>query len=388
MTNETRTTALPAFDSASDKVRESRPPRTTDGVEDLDDLNLDDEEFRALEEEVTKESLGRRFLEPRTVFSFLFAGVVLFFLARESDIDFAEVRSHLQDANPAYYVLGLGVFYGSFVVRALRWRGMLDRAGVNAEHGFDVPQIPGILQILLISWFANCVVPAKLGDAFRGFLLKERSKASFGLSMGTILAERLMDLVVLVLVLLASGFWVFGTHIPAKAELAFLLGAGTVAVGVIGVIVLWFARERVERLLPERMTSHFQKISTGIFHSLRRPAPIIGYTILIWVLDGVRLFIIAKALGIDLHVVEAQLVSLSSALVTIVPFTPGGLGLVEGFMVWILGQVDVANSPATALTFLDRSITYFSLIVVGVPLYLFYLRHKVVNVVSVVKAGK
>jgi uncharacterized protein (TIRG00374 family) len=379
MTNDSRTTALPSFDSASDKLLEPRSSRTAEEIEVLDDLNLDDEEFRALEEEVAQESLGRRFLEPRTVISFLFAGVVLFFLARESDIDFSEVRSNLQDANPAYYVLGLAVFYGSFVVRALRWRGMLDRAGVNADNGFNVPKIPGILQILLISWFANCVVPAKLGDAFRGFLLKERSKASFGLSMGTILAERLMDLVVLVLVLLVSGFYVFGTQIPQKAELAFLLGAGTVGIGVIGVIVLWFVRERVERLLPERFISHFQKLYTGIFHSLRRPGPIVGYTVVIWLLDGVRLYIVAKALGIDLHVAESQLVSLSSALVTIVPFTPGGLGLVESFMVWILGQVDVAKNPAGALAVLDRSITYFSLIVVGIPLYLFYLRHKVVK---------
>jgi uncharacterized protein (TIRG00374 family) len=93
----------------------------------------------------------------------------------------------------------------------------------------------------------------------------------------------------------------------------------------------------------------------------------------------VRLFIVAKALGVDLHIAESQLVSLSSALVTIVPFTPGGLGLVEGFMTWILGQVDVAENTAGALAILDRSITYASLIAVGIPLYVFYLRHKVVR---------
>jgi uncharacterized protein (TIRG00374 family) len=379
MTNDSRSTTFSSLGNANgDAVEPRSVDPATDPVDD-ENLNLDDEEFRAQEEEVASESLGRRFLEPRTIASFLFAGVVFFFVVRQLDIDLNRVWDNLRDANPAYYVLGLLVFYGSFVIRAYRWRGMLDRAGVNAEHGYSVPGIPGILQILLISWFANCVVPAKLGDAYRGYMLKERSRASFGLTMGTILAERLMDLVVLVLVLCLSGLWVFGTHIPQRAELAFLLGAGTVAVGVIGVIVLWFARDRVERMLPERFTTHFQKLYTGIFHSLRNPAPIAAYTVAIWVLDGVRLFIIAKALGIDLHIVEAQLVSLSSALVTIIPFTPGGLGLVEGFMVWVLGQVDVLKDQATALTFLDRSITYGSLIVVGIPLYIFYLRHKVVK---------
>lgn len=376
MTNDSNTSTLPGLGKLAN--REAPKPL----VDPDEELNLDDAQFREQEEEVASESLWKRILEPRALLSFLFAAVVLFFVVRSGDINPAEVWRSIREANPAWYVLGLAVFYGSFVIRAFRWRGMLDRAGVNQEHGYNVPSIPGILQILLISWFANCVVPAKLGDAFRGYMLKERSKASFGLSMGTILAERLVDLVVLVVVLLGSGLLVFGTHIPGKAELAFLLGAGTVAFGVIGVIVLWFARERVEAMLPARFTTHFQKLYTGIFHSLRNPLPIVGYTVAIWVLDGVRLWMVAQALGIDLHVAESQLVSLSSALVTIIPFTPGGLGVVEAFMRWILGQVDVADTPAIALALLDRSISYFSLIVVGIPLYAFYLRHKVKEVVK------
>lgn len=379
MTNDSRTSTFPPFDGASDDSVDGRSILQSTTQTPEDDLNLDDEEFREQEAEIATESLGRKLLEPRTILSFVFAAIVLFFVIRAGDLSPRKVWSEMKDANLAWYALGLAIFYASFIVRAFRWRGMLDRAGVNAEHGFDVPKIPGILKILLLSWFANCVVPAKLGDAFRGYLLKERSKASFGVSMGTVLAERLLDLIVLVLVLSVSGLIVFGTSIPRRAELAFLLGAGTVAFGVVGVVVLWFLRERVERILPERFTLHFQKLSTGIFHSLRRPLPIVGYTVVIWLMDGVRLFVVAKALGIDLHVAEAQLVSLSSALVTIIPFTPGGLGIVESFMIWILQQVDVTENSAGALAFLDRSITYISLIVVGIPLYIFYLRHKVVR---------
>lgn len=378
MSNDSRTSTYPSFDrSGSDRADSSASTGSAKPPELDEDINLDDEEFREREAEVATKSLGRRLLEPRTIISFLIAAVVLYFVVERSNINPREVWATLKTANPFYYVGALAVFYGSFVIRAFRWRGMLDRAGVNTEHGYDVPKIPGILQILILSWFANCVVPAKLGDAFRGYLLKERSRASFGVSMGTVLAERLVDLVVLVLVLLVSGFVVFGTSIPQRAELAFLLGAGTVAIGVIGVTVLWFARDRVERIIPDRFITHFQKLVTGIFHSLRRPGPIVAYTVAIWLLDGVRLFIVAKALGIDLHVAESQLVSLSSALVTIVPFTPGGLGLVESFMIWILGQVGVVENLAGALAIMDRSITYVSLIVLGIPLYLYYLRHRV-----------
>jgi uncharacterized protein (TIRG00374 family) len=376
MTNDSRSSAS-TFDAFSGRVDRSSEPADIP-----DETNLDDPEFERQEEEVASESIWKRILDPRTLISFLVAIVIMAFVVWKGDLDIRKSWQSIRNANVGWYAFGLAVFYFSFVIRAVRWRAMLARAGVTEEHGYQIPALRGFLQILLISWFANCVVPAKLGDAFRGYLLKERSQVSFGLSMGTILAERLMDLVILVGVLLLSGLIVFGTHIPRDAELAFALGAATVAVGVIGAIGLFVFRSRVERILPERFAKHFTKLTTGVFHSLRNPLPLIGYTVSIWLLDGVRLWMVAKSLGIDLHVVESQMVSLSSALVTIIPFTPGGLGVVEAFMVWILQQVDVLKDDATAIAVLDRSISYFSLIVVGIPLYVWYLRHKVVKAVK------
>jgi uncharacterized protein (TIRG00374 family) len=54
------------------------------------------------------------------------------------------------------------------------------------------------------------------------------------------------------------------------------------------------------------------------------------------------------------------------------------LGVVEVFMIWILPQVGVASDTAAAIAILDRLITYWSLIVVGLPLYLVNLRRDVV----------
>ena len=369
MSQDSRSSALPVF-KVVDVDRDAQDMRR-----DVDSETVfDDPEFLAQEAAVEAESLGKRFMQPKTIGSFVFAIVVIAFTFRSLNIDVGEVWGYIKQLSLGWFALAAVAFYSSFVVRAYRWRGMLHRSGITPEHGYALPGIPGIFKILLLSWFANCVVPAKLGDAFRGYLLKERTKASFGTSMGTILAERLMDLVVLVFILLVSGLVVFGTHIPHQAELAFALGAGTVAIGVIGVVVLWFMRERVEAWLPERFTLHFQKLSTGIFHSLRNPVPMVGLTAVVWLLDGVRIFLMARSLGFDLEAAEALLVSLSSALVTVIPFTPGGLGIVDGFMIFILRQVGLEQNAATAVTVVDRLISYWSLILVGLPLYLLHLR--------------
>ncbi len=322
-------------------------------------------------------SLGRRFWEPRTLASFAFAGLIVYFVFDRLDIDPADVWSQLKEANLFLFGLAVLTFYSTFVIRAVRWRMMLERVGIDEEHGHPLPSLPGMMKIFVLSWFANCVVPVRLGDAYRSYLLKQHSKTSFGVGLGTILAERLIDLAVMVAMVLGAGIIVFGTNAPPRAEQALLLGAAVVAIGIVGALTLFLLRERVERLIPDRFTHHFQKLHTGIFDILQRPLPYAGIGVLIWVGDGLRVFLVAKSLGVDLTLPEATVVSLLSALVTIVPFTPAGLGYVEAFMIWLLPQVGVAAGTAAAIAILDRLATYWSLILVGLPLYFINLRKEI-----------
>lgn len=320
------------------------------------------------------ENLGRRMLEPRTLASFAFAVLILVFTFRSLKIDPAEVWSKLRQADVGYLAIAFLMYYGALFLRGLRWKSMLGRVGINEANGFDMPGPLGMFHIMVLSWFANCVLPARLGDAYRSYLLKQKNGASFGRSLGTILAERLIDLVCLVLVLTVSGVIVFGTKVPHRAEQAFLLGVGVVVIGVIGAAFLWLARDHVERWLPDRISSHYQRLHDGIFSILRRPVPYSAIGLVLWLTDGLRLMFVAKSLGLSLTLPEATMVALLSALVTIVPITPAGLGVVEGFMIWLLPQVGISGDSAAAVALLDRFVTYFSLILIGIPLYLISFR--------------
>lgn len=322
-------------------------------------------------------SLGRRFREPRTLASFGFAALIVYFVFDRLDIDPGDVWSKLKQANLFLFALAVVTFYSTFVVRAVRWRMMLERVGIDEEHGHPLPSLPGMVKIFVLSWFANCVVPARLGDAYRSYLLKQHSKTSFGVGLGTILAERLIDLVVMVVMVIVAGILVFGTHAPERAEQAVLLGAAVVVIGIIGALTLFLLRERVERVIPDRFTHHFRKLHTGIFEILRRPFRYAGIGVLVWIGDGLRVYLVAKSLGADLTLPESTVVSLLSALVTIVPFTPAGLGYVEAFMIWLLPQVGVAGGTAAAIAILDRLATYWSLILIGLPLYFINFRKEI-----------
>lgn len=323
------------------------------------------------------DSLGRRFLNLRTLVSFGLAIAVMYVVFRGLGIDLGDAWSRMRQANRGMFAAALGVFYLSFVIRAWRWTRMLGRVGIDAEHGYPVPELPGMYQIILLSWFANCVVPARLGDAYRSFLLKARTGASFGMSFGTILAERLIDLVVLVSVLLVSGLIVFGAHAPDQAAKAFLFGGAVVVIGVVGIVVLWLLRNQIERILPLRVMMHYRRLNRGLFRVLARPIPFGVMSVLLWLGDGLRVFLIAWSLGQHISYQAAIMVALISALVSIVPFTPAGLGFVEGFMVTALTQIGVPPGIAAAITLLDRVVTYLSLIVIGLPIYLWVLRRDI-----------
>lgn len=370
--------AASGFPSADNPSK--RPPRTllaTDQGRHHEYEDPEEEEAAELEDPGDPESLGKRILRPRTLVSFAIAILIVYFVFRRLNIDPGTVWSNLKNADPLLFGAAVAVFFSSFVLRAIRWKMMLARVGFDEKHGYAIPAIPGMFQIFLLSWFANCVVPARLGDAYRSFLLKERAKTSFGVALGTILAERLIDLVVMVAMVLVTGVLVFGTSVPSQAEQAFLVGAVVVAIGIIGAVAFWFMRDHVVRFVPERFTHHFLHLHGAIFDILKRPYPYAGMGILIWLCDGLRLFLIARSLGTHLGFEEAIVVSLLSALVTIVPITPAGLGVVEGFMIWLLPQVGVLADPAAAIAFLDRFATYWILILVGLPLYFINLKRDI-----------
>jgi glycosyltransferase 2 family protein len=327
-------------------------------------------------------TLGQRFRQPQTLLSFLFAFLIVAFLVRRLDIDPGEVWRHLKSANLLLFALGAAAFYAGFLVRVVRWRRMLEQAGVTDEPDVELPSNAGLLEIMLLSWFANCVVPAKLGDVYRGFLLKRRSNASFTTTMGTIAAERLIDLVVLVVLLVGSGLIVFGRHFPSGTRTVVVYGGTTVLVGVVAVAVVWIFRERLVALLPERLAQPVDRVQVGLFENLRNPWASVGLSLVIWLAEGVRFFFVAWSLDAMLPASTALFMALISSLATVSPITPAGLGVVEAILISILPLVGVGEDAAAAIAILDRIISYWSLILVGLPLYVLYVRRDVASAVQ------
>jgi glycosyltransferase 2 family protein len=316
-------------------------------------------------------SLRRRVLSPQTLVSFGIAIAVLWFVVSRVDIDPGAIWAQIRRANLWLLAVAFLLWYGAFFVRGWRWGYMLDSAGFNEANGFHLPTTAGLAQIVVLAYFINSIVPAKLGDAYRGYLLKRDSGVPFSAGFGTILAERLVDAMVLVVVLAGAALVVFGPEMPPQARPALLLGALLIVVGLCGLAVLWFTRDSVVRFLPGRMQEAYARLQGAIFGSLRRPGLVLGIGALLWLNDGMRVWFVARSLDAGISPSVAILVAVMGALLTVIPFTPAGLGVVElGVGSVLVGVLGVDPVVAGSIILLDRVVAYWSLLAVGAALYL------------------
>ena len=289
---------------------------------------------------------------------------------RRLDFNPTAIWAQVRHANPLLFAVAFLFWYGSFFVRGWRWGRMIEASGVSQARDRAIPRAPGLAEIILIAYFANSLVPAKLGDAYRSYLLKREIGVPFSAGLGTVLAERLVDAIMLVVVLAGAALLVFGRAMPTQATPALTLGALLFGAGVIGLGLMWLTRDTISRYLPHRIRDGYAHLHGAVFGSLRRPLLVFGVGLLLWFGDGMRVWFVARSLNAGISPAVAILVAVMGALLTVIPFTPAGLGVVElGVGSVLVGVLGLDPVLAGSIILLDRVVAYWSLLLVGGTLY-------------------
>lgn len=322
------------------------------------------------ESDVAPVSLGRRLRQPRTILSIVVPlAIIGFFLYLNRD-RLSQVPGLILQANPALVLVAFIVFYLGFPLRGYRWARLL------RETGFGIG-VRDSGEILYLSWFVNCVVPAKLGDVYRAYLLKMNSPASLSRTFGTVFIERILDIFAIAILGLAAGFWSFRDGMPPAIRLVFVVGIVVVIVLAIALFTMRnFGRRILMRLpLPPRILQLYERFEDGVFGAVGvRHLPMLAFvTGLIWMTEALRLFIVVQALGfpdVSLGLSGAVFVALIGSLLTAIPLSPAGLGFAQAGVIGVLTVAyRVPLAEATAITILDWVISVFSIIVFGAIVY-------------------
>jgi len=182
--------------------------------------------------------------------------------------------------------------------------------------------------------------------------------------------------------LVASAFLTFQAKLfsahDANIRLALVVGLALAVIAGGVLAAMWRAGDSVLRVLPHRFHDVYLHFRHGAIASFGSETPsLVGLTVVVWLMEGARLTCILWALGFlspgKIGPAAALFLALGSSVLTTLPFTPGGLGLVESFIptVLVLLAVPGGASAGAAVAVLDRLISYLSIAVIGFLVYAF-----------------
>ena len=313
-------------------------------------------------------SLIGRLRQPRTILSIAVPLAIIVIAVVLNRDQLRDVPGDIARANPWLILLAFGIYYLGFPLRGWRWTKLLRGAGYKVK-------VKDGTEILFLSWLVNCIVPAKLGDLYRAYLLKLNSPVSATRTLGTVFMERILDLIAVAALGVLAGYWHFRDHLnnlPAAAQVSLTVGVVVVVLLIVALVVMRSFGRRVIGLLPlpHRVVEFYDRFEEGVFGSVgARGMPLLGLmTGLIWLTEALRLYLVVRALGfgVDLGFSGALFVALIGSLLTALPLTPGGIGVVEGGMIGVLtGAFGLSGTHAAAIVLVDRAISVFSIVVLG-----------------------
>lgn len=261
-------------------------------------------------------------------------------------VDLAGAADAISRVAPFGVVVAVLLAALEVAIRAERWRRLL---APFAPVGFR-----SAFAYLCIGYFANTILPARLGDVARAVL----AARAFGVprlrTLGTILLERIAD--GLLILAITAGLALALPEARPLLETARLV-ALVAAVGVLGLAVTLLVAHR-SRVATTRggglVRSVLARLGEGLTGA-RSPlglAIFVGLSLLAFAVAVCALLAIATALGVGLSVPQAALVMGALALSTAIPAAPGSIGTYEFVGLTTLTGIGVAPEPAIALVVL------------------------------------
>ncbi|HCP22599.1 MAG TPA: hypothetical protein DIT90_00560 [Dehalococcoidia bacterium] len=311
-------------------------------------------------------SVLRRIISLPAMVSLALAVLFLVFMITRFDVDLGEMWERVKNANPWYLALAFIIHYTTFYFRGARWRLLLQN---TATPGARVPGALYCSQLVLLGWFANSAGWLRLGDAYRAYLYRDEQNGSFSRTVGTILAERALDTVLVVLLLAVSVPFLLDKDDRVTWLVLAMAMSLVVGLAVILVAMTWL-RGPLLRRLPSFFGERYERFHQGTMGSFQRLPQATLWGLLGWAAEIARMYLVFEALSLDVNLALPIFLTLANSLLTLVP-TPGGVGAVE----WGVGGLAVRLSnltadAAAALVLIDRAITYVSVILLGAVLFL------------------
>ncbi len=304
--------------------------------------------------------LKGQLLNKRTIISFIISfGIILYILLK---IDLNKLITILKNANIFYYFLAITMFYLSILIKSYRWKIFLKNININLN-------LKNAFVIYYLSMFVNSLVPAKLGDVYRGYLLKKKTNKSISLGFGTVFIERVFDLVAMIILLFISAYISFKSKIPKEIIYSMKWGVVVILILILLIFIFIILNNKIN-LKNGRLEGILMNFEKGLKAIKINTLPLIIILSFIgWFIEGLTIYFIFLSLNLNLDVLFGVFSDLASSLLTAIPITPSGLGIVEYALIYILKLKGLDYNSSFAVLILYRSISYLSIVLFGAIMF-------------------
>ena len=230
-----------------------------------------------------------------------------------------------------------------YLTHAWRWNTLLSPI-IRLRLGRTV-------QAIYIGLFANEVLPLRVGELIRCYLLAHWNDLRLSLGFASLGVERLIDGVWMLMAFLITASLVKG--IPEDLVILVQIIGLLVLVGT--VVLFWIIRHKQQAhavVRESRWSSTLRHVLEGLhlMGNLRTLSLASAISLLYLVLQFFTVYALMRAYGLDLSFWAAAGVLTIVRLATVVPNAPGNVGLFQAACVMALHLFDVEKNDATTFS--------------------------------------
>jgi len=323
----------------------------------------------------------------------LLSGIALYITFR--NIPLHELVSYLKTVNYWWVIPAVVIVLMSFLIRVLRWQLLLHPV---KKTGFWSAFHP-----LMIGFMLNCLLPARVGEIARPAIFYKKERVSFSKVLATVGAERVFDIVMLVLFFIVVLATVeispaldltFGNYHLNKAtfeiigvttlKLTLLLIACMILIcagksrriirrAILGLSELLFLaprsfKDKVRNGVCTKLAALVDNVAAG-FGILKDPKKVglcLALSFLVWALGGASYYVMALGCpGIEISFLEMYAAMIILCLFISLPSVPGFWGLWEAGGVFGLLIFGVPAKEAAGFTLTNHVVQMVPVIIVG-----------------------
>jgi glycosyltransferase 2 family protein len=249
-------------------------------------------------------------------------------------------------------LVGAIALYGlATVVRSERWQRLLEDEGTS-------PRRVDTYALTCVGYMGNNVLPARAGDAIRTVLMAPRAHTSKRTVLGTLVAERILDVAVLLVIFVVVGYGLLGEVGADSLEIIALVG-GVLAAAALGV---WLLLRRNEKLV-----AYIAPIASSTL-GLRRAHHgllLLGLTLLIWAIEAGVWMAVGATVGFGMDPIEGLYIVALASVFSMIPSGPAYAGTQDAAAIIGIKALGGTGAQAVAYIVMLRFVIVVPITVVG-----------------------